>query len=133
MTDEEERQAVVAAMERLFAGAPLRSSGNLDIVTLANEAGVKRNKLTHKHTDLKDRFYSECRARDGVTEREAKLCSEITLLKARADELRNERNHYRTASEVFARAMHVLTVENDNLRKELDKSKTSNVTPLHPR
>jgi uncharacterized coiled-coil DUF342 family protein len=133
MTDEEERQAVVAAMERLFAGTPLRSSGNLDIVTLANEAGVKRNKLTHKHTDLKDRFYAECRAQDGVTEREAKLCSEITLLKARADELRNERDHYRTASEVFARAMHVLTVENDNLRKELDKSKTSNVTSLRPR
>lgn len=133
MTDEEERQAVVAAMERLLAGTPLRSSGNLDIVTLANEAGVKRNKLTHKHIDLKDRFYAECRARDGVTEREAKLCSQITLLKARVDELRNERDHYRTASEVFARAMHVLTVENDNFRKDLDKSKTSNVTPLHPR
>ncbi|MHB8246262.1 MAG: hypothetical protein ACYDGN_13095 [Acidimicrobiales bacterium] len=133
MTDEEERQAVVAAMERLFAGTPLRSSGNLDIVTLANEAGVKRNKLTHKHTDLKDRFYAECRARDGVTKREAKLCSEITLLKARVDELRNDRDHYRTASEVFARAMHVLTVENDNFRKELDKSKTSNITSLHPR
>jgi len=133
MTDEEERQAVVAAMERLFAGTPLRSSGNLDIVTLANEAGVKRNKLTHKHTDLKDRFYAECRAQDGVTEREAKLCSEITLLKARAEELRNERDHYRTASEVFARAMHVLTVENDNLRKEVGNSRTSNVTPLRPR
>ena len=132
MTDEEERQAVVAAMERLLAGTPLRSSGNLDIVTLANEAGVKRNKLTHKHTDLKDRFYAECRARDGVTEREAKLCSQITLLKARVDELRNERDHYRTASEVFARAMHVLTVENDNFRKDLDKSNTSKVTPLRP-
>ena len=132
MTDEEERQAVVAAMERLLAGTPLRSSGNLDIVTLANEAGVKRNKLTHKHTDLKDRFYAECRARDGVTEREAKLCSQITLLKARVDELRNERDHYRTASEVFARAMHVLTVENDKFRKDLDKSNTSKVTPLRP-
>ena len=54
------------------------------------------------------------------------------LLKARVDEHRNERDHNRTASEVFARAMHVLTVENDNFRKDLDKSKTSNVTPLRP-
>jgi hypothetical protein len=87
MTDEEERQAILAAMQRLFAGTPLRLSGNLDIVALADEAGVKRNKLTHKHTDLKDQFYSERRACDGVTEREAKLHSEIALLKARVDEL----------------------------------------------
>ena len=73
MTDDEERRAILAAMERLFAGAPLRSSGNLDVVALADEADVKRNKLTHKHTDLKDRFYAERSARGGVTEREAKL------------------------------------------------------------
>ncbi|MDA8358937.1 MAG: hypothetical protein M0Z95_22155 [Actinomycetota bacterium] len=53
MTDEEERQAILAAMERLFAGTPLRSSGSLDIVALAEEASLKRNKLTHKHTDLR--------------------------------------------------------------------------------
>jgi uncharacterized coiled-coil DUF342 family protein len=133
MTDEEERQAILAAMQRLLAGTPLRSSGNLDIVALADEAGVKRNKLTHKHTDLKDQFYAERRAHDGVTEREAKLHSEIALLKARVDELRDERDHYRTASEVFARAMHVLTVQNDNLRKQLDQSPTSNLAPLRPR
>jgi len=51
--------AITAAIERLLAGTPLRSSGALDIVTLAEEAGVKRNKLTHKHTDLKDLFYAE--------------------------------------------------------------------------
>src|SRR5215813_5789058 len=41
----------------------LRSSGRLDVVTLAEEAGLKRNKLTHKHTDLKDLFNAERRAR----------------------------------------------------------------------
>lgn len=59
MTDEEERQAILPAMQRLFAGTPLQSSGNLDIVALADEAGLKRNKLTHKHPDLKDQFYAE--------------------------------------------------------------------------
>ncbi|ELB93166.1 hypothetical protein Rwratislav_10388 [Rhodococcus wratislaviensis IFP 2016] len=59
MTDDDDRRAITAAMQRLFAGTPLRSSGKLDIVTLAQEAGVKRNKLTHKHTDLKDLFYAQ--------------------------------------------------------------------------
>src|SRR5258708_292633 len=66
MTDENERKAITEAMQRLLAGKPLRSSGRLDIVTLAEEAGLKRNKLTHKHTDLKDLFNAERRARDGV-------------------------------------------------------------------
>jgi hypothetical protein len=85
VTDEEERQAILAAMQRLFAGTPLQSSGNLDIVALADEAGLKRNKLTHKHPDLKDQFYAERRARDGVSDREVKLHNEIALLKARID------------------------------------------------
>ena len=117
MTDQEERDAITAAMERLLAGTPLRSSGNLDIISLAEEAGLKRNKLTHKHTDLKDRFYAERRAREGMTDREAKLHNEITQLKACIDELREERDNYRTANEVFARALHALTIENDNLRR----------------
>lgn len=57
MTNEHEREATTAAIRRLLAGTPLRSSGALDIVTLAEEAGVKRNTLTHKHTDLKDLRY----------------------------------------------------------------------------
>jgi hypothetical protein len=77
VTDQDERDAITAAMERLLAGIPLRSSGNLDIITLAAEAGLKRNKLTHKHIDLKDRFYAERRAREGMTDREAKLHNEI--------------------------------------------------------
>ncbi|MFI7643547.1 hypothetical protein [Nonomuraea sp. NPDC049400] len=62
MSDKEERAAITAAMSRLLAGTPLRSSGRLDIVTLAIEAGLKRNKLTHKHKDLKDLFYAQVKA-----------------------------------------------------------------------
>src|SRR6266511_1252333 len=59
MNHDDEREAITEAMRRLFAGTPIRSSGNLDIVALAEEAGLKRNKLTHKHTDLRDAFYAE--------------------------------------------------------------------------
>ena len=132
MTDQEERDAITAAMERLLAGTPLRSSGNLDIISLAEEAGLKRNKLTHKHIDLKDRFYAERRAREGMTDREAKLHNEIAQLKACIDELREERDNYRTANEVFARALHALTIENDNLRRSTSRSRTTHLAAVDP-
>jgi hypothetical protein len=42
----------------VLGGIPLRSDGKLTVNSLAAEAGVKRHVLTHKHTDLKDRFYA---------------------------------------------------------------------------
>jgi hypothetical protein len=100
MTDEQERQAITAAIERLLAGTPLRSSGALDVVTLAEEAGVKRNKLTHKHTDLKDRFSAERKARHGIPESEIKLREEIATLKERS------RTYGRNATSIGSRAKH---------------------------
>ena len=133
MNHEAERDAITEAMRRLFAGTPLRSSGNLDIITLAEEAGLKRNKLTHKHTDQRDAFYAERARRAGVSEREIKLQEQITELTRRVNDLRAERDNYRTTSEVFARAMNVLTIENDNLRAQLAKAQTSVVSPMKPR
>ncbi|MFE2729015.1 hypothetical protein [Kitasatospora sp. NPDC059327] len=52
----DEARAVTDAMVRLLLGAPLRSDGKLTIVSRAAEAGLRRNKLTHKHTGLKDLF-----------------------------------------------------------------------------
>lgn len=40
MDSQTEREAITEAIARLFAGRPIRSSGNLDIVTLAQEAGA---------------------------------------------------------------------------------------------
>ncbi|MEU9840692.1 hypothetical protein AB0C69_15870 [Actinomadura sp. NPDC048032] len=121
MTDTDERAAITAAMQRLLAGKPLRSSGELTIVALAAEADLKRNKLTHKHTDLKDLFYAEVRARDGIPDGERKLREELAVLRAQIQDLCQERDDYRRASEVFARAINVLTIENDQLRMALDK------------
>lgn len=130
MSDDDEREAITAAMQRLLSGRPLRSSGDLTIVALAEEAGLRRNKLTHKHTDLKDLFYAEVKARNGIPASETKLRERITALEARIASLRQERDDYRAAAETFARAVHVLTVENDTLRKELDNRRSSGVTTL---
>ncbi|MDO0930426.1 hypothetical protein QQY66_01445 [Streptomyces sp. DG2A-72] len=60
-----EIRAITDAMIRLLAGAPLRSDGKLTIKSLAAEAGLRRNKLTHKHTGLRDLFYALVRAQAG--------------------------------------------------------------------
>jgi hypothetical protein len=51
-------------MVRLLVGVPLRSDGQLTIKSLAEEAGLRRNKLTHKHTGLKDLFYALARSQN---------------------------------------------------------------------
>ncbi|MDV6278141.1 hypothetical protein R3Q06_32230 [Rhodococcus erythropolis] len=132
MTDEDDRRAITAAMQRLFAGTPLRSSGKLDIVSLAQEAGIKRNKLTHKHTDLKDLFYAQRENRDGIPDNEVKLREQIATLDKSNQTLRDERDRYRLTSETFARALHVLTLENDSLRQELAKLDGRGVKMLPP-
>lgn len=53
-SDEQERQAILLAMDRLLNGQTTRK---LTVKDLAEEAGVKRYCLTQKHTDLKDLFY----------------------------------------------------------------------------
>jgi hypothetical protein len=119
VNDDDEREAITAAMARLFAGTPTRSSGNLDILTLAQEAGLRRNKLTHRHTDLEDQFCAQRAARAGVSQREIKFQDQIADLETRNATLRKERDDHRAANEAFARALHIVTVENDNLRKDL--------------
>jgi hypothetical protein len=57
----DERAQIRAAMDRILAGAPERSSGALTIVALAIEASVPRNALTQRHTDLKYEFYQRIR------------------------------------------------------------------------
>ena len=53
-------------IDRLLAGTPLRSNGSLTIVALADEAGVKRHLLTHRHTDLKDELYYHLQMKDQI-------------------------------------------------------------------
>jgi hypothetical protein len=52
----DERDRIRAATDRILRGAPERSNGALTIVALALEAGVPRNALTQRHTDLKNDF-----------------------------------------------------------------------------
>ncbi len=109
-------------MNRLLDGTPLRSDGRLTIVSLAAEAGVKRHVLTHRHTDLKDRFYARVKAQHSVPASEAALREQNDALRRKLDDLRAERNEYKQAADALARALNVLTIENDELRRKADRA-----------
>ncbi len=117
----DERARIEAAMDRLLEGTPLRSDGKLTIVSLAIEAGVKRHVLTHKHTDLKDLFYARVNAQHAIPACETAFREQNAGLRRKLDELRAERDEYKQAADALARALNLLTLENDSLRREASR------------
>ena len=117
----DERAEIQAAMGRLLDGTPLRSDGKLTIVSLAAEAGVKRHVLTHKHTDLKDLFYARIKAQQSVPAIEIALREQNAGLRRKLDDMRAERDEYKQAADALARALNVLTAENDKLRRQISR------------
>jgi len=87
---EEERRQIIAAIDRLIGGTPLRSDGNLTIVDLAVEADVKRWVLTHKHTDLKDLFNAKVKTATQEPPLVQQLRNRVTELEAANTDLRRE-------------------------------------------
>ena len=105
-----------------WPGTPLRSGGQLTIVSLAAEAGVKRHALTHKHTDLKDRFYARVKAQNFVPASETALREQNAELRRKLDDMRAERDEYKQAADALARALNVLTIGNDELRRKANRA-----------
>jgi hypothetical protein len=115
--DAAEIRAITEAMVRLLVGVPLRCDGQLTIKSLAEEAGLRRNKLTHKHTGLKDLFYALVRSQDHHPKIVDGLQADNDQLRQKLADLRAE--HARLTEQVatYARVIHVLEVENARLRE----------------
>ncbi|MFD9572665.1 hypothetical protein ACFWBI_22815 [Streptomyces sp. NPDC059982] len=115
--DTSEVQAITDAMIRLLIGTPMRSDGQLTVKALAQEAGLKRNKLTHKHTGLKDLFYALVRSQDARPRIADSLKQQNDELKRKNTRLREQRDQLTRDIEQLARVVHVLEVENHHLRE----------------
>ncbi|SDZ28944.1 hypothetical protein SAMN05216215_105758 [Saccharopolyspora shandongensis] len=116
--DATEVRAITEAMVRLLIGVPLRSNGQLTIKSLAEEAGLRRNKLTHKHTGLKDLFYALVRSQDHRPKIADQLQADNDRLRQKLADLRTV--HTRLSDQLgrYARIIHVLEVENAQLREQ---------------
>ncbi|WP_206078080.1 hypothetical protein [Prauserella endophytica] len=119
---DQERGRIRAAMDRILAGTAENSNGALTIVALAHEAGVPRNALTQRHTDLKTEFYTRVRERNGTSEVEDRLRKTITRLKNTIANKNTELEQLRADVPALVRAINVLTLENQQLREAREQN-----------
>jgi septal ring factor EnvC (AmiA/AmiB activator) len=127
--ESDERERIRAAMDRILAGSPERSNGALTIVALAIEAGVPRNALTQRHTDLKNEFYQRIRERGGDNEDEARLRATIVKLRQTIAAKNKELAQLRADVPALVRAVNQLTLENQRLR-DMRSDAGSSVIPF---
>jgi chromosome segregation ATPase len=127
----DERARIGAAMDRILAGAPERSGGALTVVALATEAGVPRNALTQRHTDLKDEFYQRIRDRRADNGDEARLRAIIAKLRQTIAGKNRELAQLRADVPALVRAVNQLTLELQQARDEI--AALGNVTRLDSR
>lgn len=112
----DERTRIRAAMDRILAGVPEQSNGALTVVALAIEAGIPRNALTQRHTDLKSEFYQRIKERGAVNEDEARLRATIASLRKTIDGKNRELAQLRADVPALVRAVSQLALENQQLR-----------------
>ena len=125
----DERDRIRAAMDRTLAGAPEQSNGALTVVALALEAGVPRNALTQRHTDLKDEFYQRIRERGADNGDEARLRATIAKLKQTIAAKNKELTQIRGDVPALVRVVNQLTLENQQLR-DMRADANGNVIPF---
>ena len=131
--DTAEIEAITDAMIRLLVSTPLRSDGQLTVKSLAEEAGLKRNKLTHKHTGLKNLFYALVRMQDARPKVADDLKRKNGELKQKLSHLRTEHDQLRTDFQQLVRVVHVLEVENQQPRASAGGDGVVRVLPIQDR
>lgn len=110
------RKQILAAMDRLLAGEPLRSTGRLSVSQLAVEAGVERWHLTHQHVDLKELFQAKVRNADGAPAAFARRLSDYEKLKSDHAKLLAHCVELEERLEIYATVINVLSLEQDAAR-----------------
>jgi hypothetical protein len=122
---------LLAAMVRVLSGRPVNATpGDLTITAVAIESGLKRHHLTHKHVDLKDLFYQlRDHHQNPVKDDAEQLRTEIVDLKRRLTEANAQRRKWKATAEAYARAIHLLTVENSQEGSAVTRLRAVDTTP----
>lgn len=112
MTDHgPERRAIRDAMARLLDGAPVRSDGKWTIKSLAEEAGVQRWILTHRHTDLQVEFRDRVAAHGTESEPVRLLKEQLASATQENKNLRAQLREARATISMLERQIVVETLE----------------------
>jgi chromosome segregation ATPase len=127
----DERARIGAAIDRILAGTSEHSNGALTVVALAIEAGVPRNALTQRHTDLKDEFYQRIKEHGADNGDEARLRATIAKLRQAIANKNKELAQLRADVPALVRAVNQLAMELQEARDEI--TALGNVTRLDSR
>ncbi len=129
----DERERIRTAMARILEDKSEHSNGALTIVALAAEAGVPRNALTQRHTDLRNEFYARVRARGDVPDNEKRLRRQIRHLKELRASDAKEITQLKADIEALVGVLHQSITENRLLRQQLtDNSAVVRQFPRQP-
>jgi hypothetical protein len=124
-----QRVAILDAADRLLAGTPRRSTGNLSVVQLAAEAEVKYWVVAQKHPDLRDHFQ-----RLAAQQRQADIAfrenhDAFVQLQREHLELKKHCARLDELIRTYACVINELALENEALREQATASHGT-VTPL---
>lgn len=89
------------------------------MVALAIEAGVPRNALAQRHTDLKDEFYQRIKERGADNADEARLRATIARLRKTIASKNKELGQLRADVPALVRAVNQLTLELQEAQAEV--------------
>lgn len=133
MTDHStERAAIRDAMTRLLDGVPIRSDGKLTIKSLADEAGVKRWLLTHRHTDLQAEFRDRIATHGHDPEPVQRLKQEVRELHDENKRLRENLREAKAIASLLERHIAVDALEQLRQRSNLDTPVRLRAIPTSP-
>ena len=110
-----------AAADRLLAGTPLHSDGKLTILSLAQEAGIKRWLLTHKHPhQLQAKYQAEFKAAQHKPAPVHAADREIERLRGELSKARDDGRHHEQLTRAYALIINQLTEELEATKAERD-------------
>lgn len=116
------RHAILAAMNRLFAGTPTRSAGRLNVSQLALEADVPRWRLTHQHPDLKDLFQAAAAEEEAKRAAHVKDADAFEDLRRKHSDLQSHCRFLEARLQTYATALDQLHRENAALTARGDEA-----------
>jgi hypothetical protein len=126
---DQQRVEILAAADRLLAGTPARSTGNLSVVQLAVEADVKYWVVAQKHTDLRDHFQQLAVQSRRTAAAIRDDHDPYTQLQRDHAALRNHCAGLEQLLQNYAQVLNELAFENEVLRQQAAGTKAA-VTPL---
>jgi hypothetical protein len=114
-----EHTAILAAIDRLLAGTPLRSpSGKLTATELIAESGLRRD-VVYEHTDLIDWFKAQVKARNSTPVAMQELSDKYTAAERELVKAKRELAEARRVNALLRKAVAELSLELEQARNEV--------------